>query len=77
MTWKNSELANSQNFSNIDWDKVGDITKIALGGKGSKKEEEPKPIIKETKILGMHPMTMIVATVSVLIVSIVAIKIIQ
>ena len=80
---KNSELANSNNFYNaVDWDKVGNIVetvKDTIGGKGSKdpKETLPKPTIKETKILGMHPMTMIIATVSILVVSIVVIKIIK
>jgi hypothetical protein len=77
---KNSELANSNNFYNVDWDKVGNVVetvKDTIGGKGSKdpKETLPKPTIKETTILGMHPMTMIIATVSILGLSILGIVI--
>ena len=75
MTLKNSELPNSENFSNLDWDwgKVGDIDIVKdLGTKKSKNEIDAiqKAPISQKKILGMHPMTMIITSVGLIVLSI-------
>ena len=76
----NSELPN-QRFSNaVDWEKVGDTAKTIkdkLLPSGKKDEVvvlKPEPI-SETKILGMHPMTLMIVSLSVIALSITGIVI--
>ena len=75
MTLKNSELPNSENFSNLDWDwgKVGDIDIVKdLGTKKSKNEIDAiqKAPISQKKILGMHPMTLVILSAGGLVLAI-------
>lgn len=76
----NSELPN-QKFSNaVDWDRVGSVAKNikdTINPSGKKEEvvvpkQEP---ISETKILGMHPMTLMIVSLSVIALSITGIVI--
>lgn len=72
---RNSDLPNSQRFSNaVDWDKAKEFVKDTLNTlntNAGKKEEIVKPApVAETKILGMHPMTLMITTFGVLIIGI-------
>lgn len=80
MTTKSSgDLPNEKGFSNVvDWTKVGEVAetvvKDTLGRNNTGKKDDviiPKPApVSEKKILGLHPMTFIITTVSILALSI-------
>lgn len=76
MIRRSESLPNDSKFSNaVDWTKVGEVAetvKDTLGRNAGKKDEvvvKPAPI-SEKKILGLHPMTFIITSVSILALSI-------